>query len=78
MTDMNRLKQALVLAMSSAQASRPWFEERVSGNKGQEGGSARVGAAATMRGDLRAMTRSALYSQSPAECPLWGYLAGYR
>jgi len=72
--DADLLTRALELAMSSAQASRPWFEERPSSGKSQEQRPAGVSASGTTRCDLRAVAGSALYSQSRAECPLWSYL----
>ena len=72
------LTRALELAMSSAQASRCWFEQKASGNRSQEGGSARERALAMTRGDLLAVTGSAFYSLSPADCSLWSNLDRHR
>lgn len=78
MTGTDLLTRALELAMSSAQASRLWFEQRASGNRRQQGGSARESALAMTRGDLLAVTGSAFYSLSPAECSLWSNLDRHR
>jgi len=78
MTNANTVSQALELAMASARTSVPRYKEQVSDSKSREQGPSEAHPSAAPHFYAVAETGPALYSQSPSECPLWGYLARFR